>query len=58
MELIFVFAIVFVQVFFSNLFKVVQVIRTFRIYTFMDNEVFSVFLMNKGVVAVRTFQGI
>ena len=56
MELIFVFAIVLIQMFFINLFEVVQIIRAFRIHTFMDDEVFAVFLVNKAVIAMRTLQ--
>ena len=48
MEFIFIFAIVLVQMLFINLFEVIQIIRTFRIYTFMDDEVFTVFLVNTG----------
>ena len=42
--------------FFINLFKVVQIIRAFRIHTFMDEEVFAVFLVNETVIAMRAFQ--
>ena len=56
MELIFIFAIVLVQMLFINLFKVVQIIRAFGIYTFMDDEVLAVFLVNETVIAMRAFQ--
>lgn len=56
MELIFIFAIVLVQMLFINLFKVVQIIRAFRIHAFMDDEVLAVFLVNKTVIAMRAFQ--
>ena len=56
MEFIFIFAIVLVQMLFINLFEVIQIIRTFRIYTFMDDEVFTVFLVNKAVIAMRALE--
>jgi hypothetical protein len=55
-EFIFIFAIVLVQMLFINLFEVIQIIRTFRIYTFMDDEVFTVFLVNKAVIAMRALE--
>ena len=53
MELIFVFSIVFHKVFLLHFFKIVEIIRTFGIYTFMNAEKFTVFLSNKGVTTVR-----
>lgn len=53
MELIFVLAIVFHKVFLLYFFKIVEIIRTFGIYTFMNAEKFTVFLSNKGVTTVR-----
>ena len=47
MELIFVLAIVFHKVFLLYFFKIVEIIRTFGIYTFMNAEKFTVFLSNK-----------
>ena len=41
---------------FINLFKVVQIIRAFRIHTFMDDEVLAVFLVKETVIAMRAFQ--
>ena len=56
MELIFVFTIILVQMLYINFFKVVQIIRAFRIYTFMDDEVFTVFLVNETVIAMRALE--
>jgi hypothetical protein len=56
-KLIFVLAIIFGKVFFINLFEIVEIVRTFRIYTFMDDKVFPVFLANKGMLAMRTLEG-
>jgi hypothetical protein len=58
MEFIFVLAIVFLKIFFIYFFKIIKVIGTFGIDAFMDNEVLSVFLRNKSVVAVRTFKSV
>lgn len=51
-ELVFIFAIVLIQVFFINVTKIVKIVRTFGIYTFMDNEIFPVFFRNKGISTV------
>ena len=36
------------------LFKVVEIVRAFRVYTFMDTEEFTVFLGNQSIATVRT----
>ena len=54
MQLIFVFAIVFFHVFRIYFGKVVQIVRTLWVYTFMYAEKFSVFLCSKGISAVGT----
>ena len=56
MELIFIFAIVLVQMLFINLFEVMQIVRAFRIHAFMDDKVFAVFLVNKAVIAMRALE--
>ena len=48
-ELVFILAIVLIKMLFINLFEIVQIVRAFWINTFMDNKVFSVFLVNKAV---------
>ena len=58
MEFIFVLTIILFQILFINLIKVVEVAGTFRIHAFVDNKVFSVFLVNQRVIAVRAFQGV
>ena len=47
MEFVFIFAIVFFQMLFINLLKVMEIIRALGVNTFMDNKVFTVFLVNK-----------
>lgn len=54
MKLIFIFAIVFFEVFFIYLLQVMQVIRAFGINTFVYDEVLTVFFGNQRVGAVRT----
>ena len=55
MELIFIFAIVLIQMLFIHFLKIVEIIRAFWIYTFMYDEVLTVFLVNKVMVAMRAF---
>ena len=56
MQFVFIFTMVLIQMLFINFFKVVQIIRAFRIHTFMDDEVLAVFLVNETVIAMRAFQ--
>ena len=52
-EFVFVFAIVFVQMFLIHFLQVVEIVRAFGIHTFVDAEEFTVFLSNEGVAAMR-----
>ena len=54
MEFVFVFTIVFVQMFLIHFLHVVEIVRAFGIHTFVDDKVFTVFLMHQAVVAMRT----
>ena len=56
MKLILVLSVVFLEILFVNLFKVVKVIRAFRINTLMDYEMLAILLWSKGMHAVRTPQ--
>ena len=56
MEFVFIPAIVLIQIFFINFPKVVKIVRAFGIHTFVDDKVFTVFLMHQAVVAMRTSQ--
>lgn len=47
MKLIFIFAIVLIEMLFIHLFKIMEVVRTFRVYTLMYDEVFAVLLVNE-----------
>lgn len=58
MELIFVLTILLFKVLLINLFEVVEIVRTFRIYTLMDNKVFAIFYVRKSIATVRTTQSI
>ena len=55
-EFVFVFTIVFVQMFLIHFLQVVEIVRAFGIHTFVDDKVFTVFLMHQAVVAMRTSQ--
>ena len=52
MELVFILAIVFIEVSLVNLLKVVKIIGAFRIDTFMDDKVLPVFLRDKCIAAM------
>ena len=58
MELIFVLTILLIEVLLINLFEVVEIVRTFRINTLMDNKVFAILYVRKSIAAVRTTQSI
>ena len=55
-EFIFIFPEVFFQMLRVNVIKVVEIVRAFGIHTFVDDKVFTVFLMHQAVVAMRTSQ--
>lgn len=57
-KLVFIFAIVFVEVFLINLFKIMKIVRAFGIDAFVEDEVLAVFLVNECIAAVRAAQGI
>ena len=56
MELVFIFAISLLEMFRIHFFKVVEIVRTFRIYTLMQDKTFPVLFGNESVPAVRTAQ--
>jgi hypothetical protein len=55
-EFIFIFAVIFIKMLFLNFFEIMEIIRALWIYTFMDDEVFTVFFMREVVTAMRAFQ--
>lgn len=56
MELIFIFAIIFVQMFFINLGEVVQIEGALWINAFVDAEELPVLFRDEGVSAVRAYE--
>lgn len=58
MKLIFILTILLFEVLLINLFEVVEIVRTFRINTLMDNKVFAILYVRKSIAAVRTTQSI
>ena len=54
MELVFILAIVFFQMFFVNFLQIVKIVRAFRVDTFVYDEVFAILLMHQRMVTVRT----
>ena len=53
-QLILIFSVVFVQVLFINLFKVMEIVWALGIHTFVNDKVFTLLFGNKGIVAVWT----
>ena len=56
MELIFILAIILFEVILIHLFEVVEVVRAFRVDTFVEDEVLPLLLWDEGVAAVRAAQ--
>ena len=54
MELIFIFAVVFFEIFLIYFLQIMQVIRAFVINTFLYNKVLAVFLGDQCIATVRT----
>jgi hypothetical protein len=55
-EFIFVFTVILIEMFFINLPEIMKIIRALWIYTFMYDEVLTVFLMTEVVIAMRALQ--
>ena len=56
MELVFIFAIVFVQMFFINAGEVMQIEGALRVDAFVDAEELPALFWDKGVPAIRTHE--
>jgi hypothetical protein len=55
-EFIFIFAVILIEMLFVNLPEIMKIIGALWIYTFMDDEVFTVFYMSQVVITMRAFQ--
>ena len=53
MKLVLVLTVVFSEILFIDLLEIVKIIRTFGIYTFMNDEVLAILLWCEGMHAVR-----
>ena len=53
MELIFILSVVFLEIIPVNFFEVMEIVRTFWVDAFMEDEVFAFFLGGERVPAVR-----
>ena len=53
MELVFIFAVVLIEIVFINHLQVVKIVRAFGIDTLMEDEMFPLFFCSEGVSAVR-----
>lgn len=58
MKFVFMFVNRIEKILFVHFFKIMKIVRTFRIDTFVDSKMFAVLNVNKGMITVRTFQGI
>lgn len=56
MELIFIFAVILFEVFLIHLLQVVEIVRTFGVDTFMQDEMFPLFFRHKCFPTVRAAQ--
>ena len=56
MELIFILSVVFLEVIPVNFFEVMEIVRTFGVDTFMEDEVFPFFLWDKGIATMGAAQ--
>ena len=54
MELVFIFTVALFEVLFIYFFEFVKIIMAIWIYSFMNEEIFSVFLRDESVAAMRT----
>ena len=57
MQLIFVLAVILIQICLINLFQVVEIIGAFGVHAFMDDEVLTVFLAGQRMGTVGALQG-
>ena len=53
MEFVFILAVILLQIFLVNFLQVMEIVRTLRIYTFMENEVFPFYFEYKRFAAMR-----
>ena len=56
MQLILVLTVLFIKVRLVHFRKVVEIVRTLRVHAFVDDKVFAVLLVNKGMAAMRTLE--
>ena len=57
MQLIFVLAVILIQIRLINFLQVVKVVGAFGIHAFVDDEVFTILLTCQSMGAVRTLEG-
>ena len=53
MELVFIFSVSLIEMFWLHFFKVMEIVRAFWVYALMQDKELPVFLSNKGVTTVR-----
>jgi hypothetical protein len=55
-KFVFIFTVILIEMLFINLPEIMKIIRALRIYTFMYDEVLTVFLVTEVVIAMRALQ--
>ena len=56
MELVFIFPVSLIEMFWLHFFKVMEIVRAFRVYALMQDKELPVFLRDEGIPAVRAAQ--
>ena len=56
MELVFILSISLIEMFWLHFFKVVEIVRAFRVHTLMQDKKLAVLFGNEGIPAVRAAQ--
>ena len=56
MELVFIFPVSLIEMFWLHFFKVMEIVRAFWVYALMQDKELPVFLRDKSIPAVRAAQ--
>ena len=56
MEFVFILSISLIEMFWLHIFKIVEIVRTFRVHTLMQDKKLPVLFGNESVPTVRTAQ--
>ena len=56
MEFVFILSISLIEMFWLHIFKIVEIVRTFRVHTLMQDKKLPVLFGDEGLPAVRAAQ--